>query len=154
MARMSAFVLLAAALLPAAAGAVIVRDGAPAQDGSAEVFARIRSAMEAGDEQALAGLVHQDGLRVRTGGATARDVEYSPSQAFYYFKNLFQARRTVSFVFTRTEQPSSGDRIHAMALWSYDHPSRRGVEPGEVRLLLVLGRQGDAWRLIEITTIG
>jgi hypothetical protein len=41
-----------------------------------------------------------------------------------------------------------------MALWSYNHPSRPGDEPDEVRLMLVLGRQGDAWRLIEITTIG
>ncbi len=149
-----AIALLAAALLPATAGAAIVRDGQPAGDGSAEVFARIRTAIESGNQQALADLVHEDGLRVRTGGAAARDVEYSPSQAFYYFKNLFQARRTVSFVFTRTEQASPGDRVHAMALWSYDHPGRPGDEPDEVRLMLVLGRQGDAWRLIEITTIG
>lgn len=131
----------------------LVRDGraAPATDARA-VFELVRQAFEQGDQQVLADLVHEDGLRVRSGGTNGRDTDYSPSQAFYYFKNLFQTHRTVAFVYQRMEETAVGERVHALARWTHRRPSHD--EDLELRLVIVLSRQGEAWRLAEITTIG
>lgn len=136
--------------LPAAADLVRQDPAAPAADARA-VFELLKRGFEDGDQQVLADLVHADGLRVLRGGGDTRRTEYSPSQSFYYFKNLFQAQRTVSFTFLRLEE-AAGERVHAMASWVH----RRAGEPvdREVQLVLVLSRQGAAWRLAEITTIG
>jgi ketosteroid isomerase-like protein len=136
---------------PAAADLVRDEDAAPATDARA-VFELVRLAFENGDQQVLADLVHEDGLRVRSGGADNRDTGYSPSQAYYYFKNLFQSHRTVTFAYLRLEEATVGERVHALARWVHRRPSRD--EDVELRLVIVLSRQGDAWRLAEITTIG
>lgn len=136
---------------PAAAG--IVKDPATSPPADARaVFELVKQAFESGDQQVLADLVHADGLRVKAGGPGARDTDYSPSQAFYYFKNLFQARRTVTFEFARMTEAPSGDRVHALAQWTHRRSGRD--EDDRWRLVIVLSRQGDAWRLAEITTIG
>ena len=115
------------------------------------VFAAIAAAWERGDEEALAGLVHDDGLVV-TAGKAVRASSYSPSQAFYYFKNQFQSRPTVSFRYERRQEKLVGrDRVHGMVVWQYREAHRE--EPREIRLVLVLARQGDRWRLSEINTI-
>ena len=147
--------LVAATLLVAAAGAAadVVRDarGVPAADARG-VFELVKRGFERGDQQALADLVHEDGVRIRRGGGAARDTEYSPSQSFYYFKNLFQTEPTVSFVFQRMEETAVGARVHAMAVWT--HRTGGGGAERRTRLVFVLGRQGETWRLTEITTIG
>ncbi len=147
-----ALLVAAAAFAAASAPAGLVREESTAPADARAVFERVRQAFEAGDQQALADLVHEDGLRVRAGGPGARDTDYSPSQAFYYFKNLFQTRRSVSFTYIRMEESSEGQRVHAMAAWS--HRTRGGDADQEWRLVIVLTRQGDTWRLSEITTIG
>ena len=140
-----------ASVRPAAADLVRNEGAAPATEARA-VFELVRMGFENGDQQVLADLVHEDGLRVRSGGADSRDTEYSPSQAYYYFKNLFQSHRTVSFVYLRLEEAAVGERVHALARWVHRRPSRG--EDQELRLVVVLSRQGSAWRLVEITTIG
>jgi len=135
----------------APARAELVRDGAPPTDARA-VYELVRVAFETGDEQVLADLVHVDGLQVRSGGTGSRDAEYSPSQAYYYFRNLFQSHRTVAFVYLRREESAAGERIHALARWTHRQSGREGEK--ELRLVIVLRRQDAAWRLAEITTIG
>ncbi|MFO7610846.1 MAG: hypothetical protein R6X35_16925 [Candidatus Krumholzibacteriia bacterium] len=141
---------LIAGALPAAADLVRPDSAAPAAEARA-VFELLKRGFEDGDQQILADLVHGDGLHVRHGGGDTRRTEYSPSQSFYYFKNLFQSQRTVSFTFLRMEE-AAGERVHAMALWVH----RRAGEPAdrELQLVLVLSRQGAVWRLAELTTIG
>ncbi len=115
------------------------------------VFESIAQAWEAADEDALAKLVHEDGLRV-TSGDYDRFTSYSPNQAFYYFRNQFQQHPTVSFKFTRLQEQQSGsDRVHGMVVWQYRRPNVATVQ--ELRLVLVLTKQGNQWRLSEINTI-
>jgi hypothetical protein len=139
--------------LASPATADLVRDetAAPAT-GARAVFELVRLGFENADQRALADLVHEDGLRVRSGDAGNRDTEYSPSQAYYYFKNLFQSHRTVTFVYLRTEEAAVGERVHALARWTHRRPGRQADE--EMRLVIVLSREGEAWRLAEITAIG
>jgi len=143
--------VLALALTVRPAAAEINRDGLPLPaEGARSTFELIRESWETGDQQALANLVHHDGLRVQTGGAH-RSTEYSPSQSFYYFKNLFQSLTTVDFQFERMEETSVGERVHAMAIWR----SLRGESDRvtEQKFVFVLSRQDALWRLTEITTI-
>lgn len=115
------------------------------------VFTAIAAAWENGDEEALSDLVHEEGLRV-TGGEYDKFTNYSPHQAYYYFKNQFRVHQTVSFVFERLQEKLSGqDRVHGMVIWEYSRAS--GAEVQEKRLVLVLTRQGDDWRLSEINPI-
>lgn len=145
-----ALLLLTLAAVPADARLVKEPASSPA-DGPDAVFAAIAEAWEIGDEEALAALVHGDGLRV-TGGEHDRLTSYSPSQAFYFFKNQFQTHPTVSFRFERLQEKMSGqDRVHGMVVWEYRkaHIST----PQEIRLVLVLVLQDGRWRLAEINTI-
>lgn len=146
--------LLACALVlaapPAEGDLVRGQEAVPTPDARA-VYELVRRAFEDGDQQIMADLVHADGLRVRRGGGDLRETTYSPSQAFYYFKNLFQVERTVTFTFLRMEE-ADGGRVHAMATWIQRRPGESADR--EVQLVFVLSRQGPTWRLAEITTIG
>jgi hypothetical protein len=115
------------------------------------VFEAIATAWELGDEDALAKLVHENGLRV-TSGDYNRFTDYSPSQAFYYCRNQFRTYPTVSFGIERMQKQMSGqDRVHGMVSWQYQRT--RGGPVQELKLVLVLTRQGSNWRLAEINTI-
>lgn len=139
-------------VLIGAADARIVKneDGDPDND-PRMVFGRIARAWEGGDEQALAQLVHRSGLKVTAGGNPDRSTHYSPSQAFYYFKNVFQRHRTMVFMFDKTQDASTGDRVHGMAVWKRRRPDSDRIQ--EVKLVCILARQDDQWRLVEINTI-
>jgi hypothetical protein len=148
--------LLGAALFTlAVAGAADARivkgPGGGAETDPRMVFGRIARAWEDGDQQTLADLVHASGLKVTSGGDPDRDTHYSPSQAFYYFKNVFQTHRTMVFLFEKTQDGSEGDRVHGMAVWKRRRPDSDRVE--ELRLVCIMARQGDGWRLAEINTI-
>jgi hypothetical protein len=115
------------------------------------VFGQIAAAWEEGDQQFLADLVHDAGLIVTSGGNPDRSTHYSPSQAFYYFKNLFQSHRTLVLTFDKMQDATAGDRVHGMALWKRRRPDSDRVQ--EVKLVFVLARQDDQWGLVEITKI-
>lgn len=115
------------------------------------VFGMIARAWEAGDQQALADLVHQDGLQVTSSRDPDRSTHYSPSQAFYYFKNLFQKHRSLVLVFDKMQDASAGDRVHGMAVWKRRRPDSERIQ--EVKLVFALARQDDLWRLAEINEI-
>ena len=121
------------------------------EQGPDGVFAAIAEAWENGDMETLAGLVHEDGLRV-TNGEYDRFTNYSPSQSFYYFKNQFRVHSTVSFTFERLQDSQGGhDRVHGMVVWNFRKANETAVQ--EIKLVLVLARQGETWRLSEINTI-
>lgn len=136
--------------LPAEAKLVKDKSRAAGQ-GPEGVFEAIAAAWQAEDEEALAGLVHADGLRV-THGDHDRSTSYSPSQAYYYFQNQFQQHRTVSFHFERMQDRLDGqDRVHGMVIWEYRQA--HDSDTREIRLVLVLTRQDEAWKLTEINTL-
>ncbi len=150
----SLLVVLAAgcALLgPVAGGALAAKDeGArPAADSPGAVFGKLASAFEAGDAASLATLVHREGLTVTDQGQ--RSSEYSPSQAVYFFKNLFQGQRTLLFAYKMTQDDVDGGRARAMAEWK-----RRRVDSErvvELQIVLVLALDEGRWRLAEINMI-
>lgn len=140
-----AALLLAGVVLaaPAQAAPAADRDAGPS---AGDVFSQVATAFEAGDADALAGLVHADGLRVS--GHNERVGVYSPAQAVYFFRNLFQAQRTLVFTFRKTQDDASGRLARALAEWK-----RRRVDSDRIvdqQLVLVLARDGQHWRLAEI----
>ena len=115
------------------------------------VFGRIARAWEEADQHTLADLVHEAGLKVTAGGTPGRTTHYSPSQAFYYFKNIFQTHRTLIFTFEKMQDASAGERVHGMAVWTRRRPDSEKIQ--EIKLVCVLVRQDDQWRLAEINKI-
>ena len=113
------------------------------------VFDRLAMAWSAGDEKTLAELVHPDGVLIST--AQARHTTYSPSQAYYYFKNLFQGRRNVSFAFVRTQDVSAGDLVHGLAEWEFILDDDWQTQ--DLKLEFVLTDEDGAWQLTRINTI-
>ncbi len=142
-------------VLPQGALAARVRDKDPGKSARLEapsfqaVFVQVARAWRAGDQKTLVGLVHPDGLKIISGGTTDRTVHYSPSQAFYYFRNLFQNSGAVAFTMTRVQDAPQGDRAHALARWEYR--TETGTEVA--KLVIVLARHQSRWYLSEITTI-
>ncbi len=144
-------VVLLVVLPTFAVGDIIIDEDGLQVDDPRMVFGMIARAWEDGDLQTLADLVHEDGLLVTTGGTSDRTTHYSPSQAFYYFKNMFQTHRTLIFVFDKTQDASAGDRVHGMAVWKRRRPDSEKIQ--ELKLVCVLVRQDDQWRLAEINKI-
>lgn len=143
--------LLLASLLVApgarAAGAAPGADRVAPARPTLEALAR---AWEAEDHGALAARVAPDGVDIAFGQGGARN-HYSASQAFYFFKNLFQSTETVSFrVSLLNEEPQAG-LVHAVADWT----RRRSGETGAVpeRLIITLARGEAGWGLTGIRAI-
>lgn len=140
---------LLVAMLP---GTILARDGnrePKAAEGAGPVFARIAMGFEEGDASALAALVHSEGLRVT--GHNERAGDYSPAQAVYFFRNLFQSQRTLVFTFRKTQDDAAGGFARGMADWK-----RRRIDSETVveqQLLLMLARDDGQWRLVEINLI-
>jgi len=147
-------VFLLGGLVPAVttvAEAKLVRDKDAGSNAPRAVFGRIAQAWEAGDEQVLADLVHTDGLRVTSGPGAGRANNYSPSQAFYFFRNLFQSHRTLLFEFEMMQDATAGAQVHGMATWKRRRPDSEKIQ--DVKLVCILVQQGDQWKLAEINTI-
>jgi len=145
--------VLTGAMLTAAnrAEAKLVRDKDADSNAPRVVFGLIAQAWEQGDEQALADLVHAGGLRVTSGGRDERVSNYSPSQAFYFFRNLFQSHRTLLFEFEMMQDGTAGVQVHGMATWKRRRPDSTKIQ--DVKLVCILVQQGDQWKLAEINTI-
>ena len=142
-------VVLMSALMPALA---LGRDGGrdpKAAESAGPVFSRIARAFEESDAASLAALVHAEGLRVT--GHNERAGEYSPAQAVYFFRNLFQAQRTLVFAFRKTQDDAAGGFARGMADWK-----RRRIDSETVveqQIVLRLARDDGQWRLVEINLI-
>lgn len=144
--------LFLALLLAGPASARIVVDQEPIEDAEAtRTYQTMAELWVAGDAEGMAALVHVDGLIVISGPDAGRRTQYSPSQAVYYFKNLFQSNQTVSFTFDKVQGGVDSPRAHGMATWTR---RRAGQDRDQtIRLMCVLARVGEGWRLTEIHTI-
>lgn len=150
--RLIPLILGVTAVLAAGTEARIVKNVDETGDNDPRlVFGMIARAWEDADQQTLANLVHKDGLKVTSGGNPDRTTHYSRSQAFYYFKNVFQSHRSLVFDYEMTQDASAGDRVHGMAIWKRRRPDSEKIE--EVKLVCILARQGDQWALVEINKI-
>lgn len=145
------WILLVVAVWPVPGQASLIMDDDPRVSETGLVFSAIAKAWEQSDEKSLAAMVHEDGLRVNSGSSGSRPTRYSPSQAFYYFKSLFQSHRTLVFEFEMVQDASDGDRVHGMAVWKRRRPDSEEIQV--VKLVCVLTRLGSNWMLTEINTI-
>ena len=139
--------LLAAAVSgPASAGPAGGERAAPARP----VLDTLARAWEAEDHAALAARVAPDGVDIAFGQGGARN-HYSASQAFYFFKNLFQSTETVAFrVSLLNEEPETG-LVHAVADWTRRRSGESGATPE--RLIITLARGEAGWGLTGIRAI-
>jgi hypothetical protein len=137
--------------LTAPATAKLVKDKSARDDAPRQVFGEITEAWEAADEQALAALIGTEGLRVTNSQAGERVSHYSPSQAYYYFRNVFQSHRTLLFEFEMMQDATAGARVHGVATWKRRRPDSEVIQI--VKLVCILVRQDDGWKLAEINTI-
>jgi hypothetical protein len=128
---------------------MLLASAATAETAPAPVFAGIAAAFEASEASQLASVVHPDGLRVT--GAGDRPSHYSPSQAVYFFRNLFEGQRTLLFSFLKSQDDARGDHARGLATWKRRRlDSERVIE---VQIVVVLARDGDHWRLAELNII-
>ncbi len=150
-------VLLLLGLLLFSSGSVWAEDSPEIETQVNEValadslFSLIAEAWNADDEGFLASIVHPDGVRINTGGKVDRLTRYSPSQAFYFFKNLFQKRKTSEFSFLRVQENDDQDRSHAWAIWVWQQDSQKQAQ--EEEFIFVLQFKQDRWFLSEINSI-
>ena len=133
------------------AGAKPVKDQSNEADGPRQVFGQIVQAWEEGDEQTLADLVGEEGLRVTNGREGERVSHYSPSQAYYFFRNMFQAHRTLVFEFEMMQDAAAGARVHGVATWKRRRPDSEIIQV--IKLVCILNQQDGLWKLAEINTI-
>ena len=131
---------------PAWAGPVRGEPTTPARP----VLDALARAWEAEDHGALAARVAPDGVDIAFGQGGARN-HYSASQAFYFFKNLFQSTETVSFRFSLlNEEPETG-LVHAVADWTRRRPGESGTT--SERLIITLAHGEAGWGLTGIRAI-
>ncbi len=129
--------------------ALLTASQAAAETAPGPVFAKIAAAFEESAASPLATLVHPDGLRVT--GHGDRISHYSPNQAVYFFRNLFEGQRTLLFSFMKSQDDARGDHARGMATWKRRRlDSERVIE---VQIVIVLARDGDHWRLTELNII-
>ncbi len=139
--------LLAAACLLLAGGGAAARIVVPAEE-ALPVLASLETAVRVGDHEAMAGLLSEHGVRVNLGPMAERSSDLTPSQAFYYFKTLFQDRQTLEFAFEK-HQEVDGGRLHAVAVWRFAEPAA-GPET-RLRVLFTLVHGSGGWKVTEIT---
>jgi hypothetical protein len=115
------------------------------------VFETVAIAWEAADHATLAELVAPEGVRIAVMPRPERENQYSPSQAFYFFKNLFRSTRTDTFSFRRIQQEAEGGVVHAVADWSYRRAGADVLVQDRLFFTLTEGRSG--WGLSEIRAV-
>jgi hypothetical protein len=115
------------------------------------VFETVAIAWEAADHATLAELVAPEGVRIAVMPRPERENQYSPSQAFYFFKNLFRSTRTDTFSFRRIQQEAEGGVVHAVADWSYRRAGADMLVQDRLFFTLTEGRSG--WGLSEIRAV-
>ena len=141
---------LFALLVAATATARLVVPGEGASADANPVLGRLTAAIEAGDHESMAGLIHPDGVRLSLGPLPERISELTSAQAFYYFKTLFQSRRTVRFA-CHKRPTTDEDRLLASAIWRFERTDTGATV--RQRLLITLTRSDDGWYVTEITAL-
>jgi hypothetical protein len=114
-------------------------------------FVAIAEAWSAEDHTMLSELVAEEGVRIAIAPDPKRDSQYSPSQAFYFFKSLFQSSETDSFEFRRLQNDSESGSVHAMVDWLYH---REGSDkPVRERLFFTLSQEQAGWGVTSIRAV-
>jgi hypothetical protein len=127
------------------------QDEAEAGDTARTVFTAVSEAWLAEDHTMLARLVAPAGVRIAISPTQDRENMYSPSQAFYFFKSLFQTTHTTDFLFRRLQREAAGSTVHAVVDWRYQ---RGGADAVHLeRLFFTLTRLRTGWGLAEIRAI-
>ena len=116
-----------------------------------EAFTAIAQAWLDEDYTALAAMIAEDGVVIAIAPDPERDRHYSPDQAYYFFKNLFQSSSTDSFDFRRWQEKGAGSLVHGVADWNY-HRAGSEAKIGE-RFIFTLTHSKSGWGLTEIRTI-
>lgn len=129
---------------------IIAGDETPT-GGSAATFLALATFWETEDHTELAELVCTDGVRIVMNPVNEREVTYSPSQAFYFFRNLFQTSETESFSYLRRQEDDSGGQVRAVVRWRFRPSGEEEID--EVRLVLSLVQRDAGWKLTEIRAI-
>ncbi len=129
------------------AGAGTVREEPPPARPVLDALARV---WEAEDHGALAARVAPDGVDIAFGQGGARN-HYSASQAFYFFKNLFQSTETVSFRYSLLNEELETGLVHAVADWTRRRSGESGAAPE--RLIITLARGEAGWGLTGVRAI-
>ena len=114
------------------------------------VLDALARAWEAEDHGALAARVAPDGVDIAFGQGGARN-HYSASQAFYFFKNLFQSTETVTFRFSLLNEELETGLVHAVADWTRRRSGESGTAPE--RLIITLARGEAGWGLTGVRAI-
>lgn len=116
-----------------------------------KAFAAIAEAWFDEDHTTLSQLVADEGVRIAIAPDPKRDSQYSPSQAFYFFKSLFQSSETDSFEFRRLQNDSESGSVHAMVEWLYH---REGSDkPVHERLFFTLSQEQAGWGVTSIRAV-
>lgn len=118
---------------------------------SAAVFLELATYWETEDHTELAELVSADGVHIVMGTVADREVTYSPRQAFYFFRNLFQTSETESFSYLRRQEDDAGGQVRGVVRWRFRRHADEEIE--EIRLVLSLGQRAEGWKLTEIRAI-
>ncbi|MFO7655345.1 MAG: hypothetical protein R6X25_16210 [Candidatus Krumholzibacteriia bacterium] len=145
--RAAVVVLVAVASLAPAAGARLVLER---HSQAAATLHALAGHWRIEDHAALAELVASEGVRIAIGPVPDRENLYSPSQSFYFFKNLFQDLESEAFV-VETQQDGDQGRAHAVARWRFRRSGADRTE--EMRLVISLVRGPDGWAVGEIRAL-
>lgn len=103
------------------------------------------------DHAALAAMVASEGAEIAIGSTSGARNHYSPSQAFYLFKNLFQATEQDAFRILRVRQEGQSGLVHAVAEWECRRSG--AAEVRTERLLLTLVRGESRWGLTGVRAV-
>jgi hypothetical protein len=120
-------------------------------DEARPVFELITDAWLVGDHTLLSESVSPEGVLIAVLPQLDRENLYSSSQAFYFFKNLFQSTRTDSFEFRRLQDKAEAGLAHAVAIWRYRRTGSNAINSERLFFTLTHGRTG--WGLSEIRTL-
>jgi hypothetical protein len=113
------------------------------------VFRSIERAWQAGNAQALAGLLSEASIFMEIRGIDRRGGYFTKPQVLYIFKDLFLTTKQTAFTFVRFHNLEKQDsRIYGMALRSYKINQSGGLYKDKVYVTLV--KEGSRWAVAEI----
>ena len=113
------------------------------------VFRNIEKAWQAGNAQALSGLLSESRVFMEIRGIDRRGGYFTKPQVLYIFKDLFVTTKQTAFTFVKFHNLEKQDsRIYGIALRSYKNNKSGGLYKDKVYVTLV--KEGSRWAVAEI----
>ena len=113
------------------------------------VFRNIEKAWQAGNAQALSGLLSESRVFMEIRGIDRRGGYFTKPQVLYIFKDLFVTTKQTAFTFVKFHNLEKQDsRIYGMAMRSYKINKNGGLYKDKVYVTLV--KEGSRWAVAEI----